>query len=280
MTDPYPVEIDEADFDVTRELSDLREYFTLEPAGDGRWTGSVLAGETGNAFGGFILAQAVAATIQAADPDDDRRLISAHGHFLRPIAAEQPTDISIDVLKNGHMFAHRRVDVSQNGKVGFAMTATFGGDGEGYVYDLPSNAPVPDRSEFTIEEGPPGWIQVWIGATEPRADGTMVATNRKWIKVPAELPDDPKLHTALLAYCTDWTGIGGRPLNLDGDITGMVSLDHAVWFHRPARADEWLYLEVYSLVNAGGRGTLRGAIYNEAGQVVVSMAQEMLLAVI
>jgi len=88
---------------------------------------------------------------------------------------------------------------------------------------------------------------------------------------------DPHLHAALLGYATDWTGIGGRPLHLDGDTTGMISLDHAAWFHRPARADEWLLQDVQSLVNAGGRGTLRGVIRDIDGRVVASMAQEMLL---
>ena len=77
-----------------------------------------------------------------------------------------------------------------------------------------------------------------------------------WFRIPHELPDDEHLHTALLGFATDWTGIGGRPLHLEGDITGMVSLDHAAWFHRPARADEWLFYDVHSLVNAGGRGLL------------------------
>ena len=84
-------------------------------------------------------------------------------------------------------------------------------------------------------------------------------------------------HTALLGYATDWTGIGGRPLDLEGDTTGMISLDHAAWFHRPARVDEWLLQDVQSLVNAGGRGTLRGVIRRADGQIVASMAQEMLL---
>ena len=94
---------------------------------------------------------------------------------------------------------------------------------------------------------------------------------------PAALPDDEHLHTALLGFATDWTGIGGRPLHLEGDTTGMVSLDHAAWFHRPARADEWLFYDVHSLVNAGGRGLLRGVMRDDDGRVVVSVAQEMRL---
>jgi acyl-CoA thioesterase-2 len=91
------------------------------------------------------------------------------------------------------------------------------------------------------------------------------------------IPDGVPLHTALLGYATDWTGVGGRPLHLEGDTTGMISLDHTAWFHRPARADDWLLQDVQSLVNAGGRGTLRGVIRNPQGLIVASMAQEMLL---
>jgi acyl-CoA thioesterase II len=86
-----------------------------------------------------------------------------------------------------------------------------------------------------------------------------------------------RLHAALLGFASDWTGVGGRPLRLDGDTEGMISLDHAVWFHRPARADEWLFYDVHSLVNAGGRGLLRGVMRDRDGRVVVSAAQEMLL---
>ena len=117
----------------------------------------------------------------------------------------------------------------------------------------------------------------WLGPSPLRPDGTREATHRHWFRLPRALDDDPHLHTALLGYATDWTGIGGRPLHLEGDTTGMISLDHAAWFHRPARADEWLLQDVQSLVNAGGRGTLRGVIRNTKGQIVASMAQEMLL---
>ena len=116
-----------------------------------------------------------------------------------------------------------------------------------------------------------------MGPTAERADGTRESTHRMWFRIPADLPDDEHLHTALLGFASDWTGVGGRPLHLDGDIEGMISLDHAVWFHRPARADEWLFYDVHSLVNAGGRGLLRGVMRDEEGRVVVSVAQEMRL---
>ena len=96
-------------------------------------------------------------------------------------------------------------------------------------------------------------------------------------RIPVALPDDPHLHAALIAFVTDITGTGGRPLHLEGDVTGMVSIDHAAWFHRPLRADEWLFYDVHALVNTGGRGVLRGTMYGPDRHVAVSVAQEMLL---
>lgn len=138
---------------------------------------------------------------------------------------------------------------------------------------LPADLPAPDEEEHEI--GP--WDVRWVGPSVPRSDGTREATHRHWFRLPRRLPDDQHLHTALMGYATDWTGIGGRPLRLEGDTTGMISLDHAAWFHRPARVDQWLLQDVQSLVNAGGRGTLRGVIRDQAGRIVASLAQEMLL---
>jgi acyl-CoA thioesterase-2 len=159
------------------------------------------------------------------------------------------------------------------------MTCSFTSDidADVYVYDLPGAAEVPPPEAFESEPGPGPWVAGWVGPTPPRADGTRESTHRMWFRIPAALPDDPHLHAALLGFATDWTGIGGRPLHLDGDIQGMVSVDHAAWFHRPARADEWLFYDVHSLVNAGGRGLLRGVMRDRGGQVVASVAQEMRL---
>ncbi len=120
---------------------------------------------------------------------------------------------------------------------------------------------------------------MFVGSGRAPSDPTAPsrATHRHWFRLPRALGDDPHLHTALLGYATDWTGVGGRPLDLEGDTTGMISLDHAAWFHRPARVDSWLLQDVQSLVNAGGRGAVRGVIRNTNGEIVASMAQEMLL---
>ena len=235
-------------------------------------------------FGGIGLALTIRAA--CADAPDGSRLHSIHAHFLRPVAGGQEIVFGNEVVKAGRTFNLHRVTASQDGKPVITMSCSFTTDTDGYVYDLsgipdgvadPDELPEPEPEPDRVELGPGPWDERWLGPSPERPDGTREATHRHWFRVARTLDDDPHLHTALLAYATDWTGIGGRPLHLDGDTNGMISLDHAAWFPRPARADEWLLQDVQSLVNAGGRGTLRGVIRDREGLIVASMAQEMLL---
>jgi acyl-CoA thioesterase-2 len=226
-------------------------------------------------FGGFVIAQSIIAATRNAP--EGRRLHSLHAYFLRPVIARQPALYRVCPVREGRSFSSRRVDASQDGKAALDMTCSFTADTDGYVYDLPGGRAIPPKEDGLFESGPGPWVAHHFGPTPAAADGTRESTHRMWFRIPHELPDDVHLHTALLGFATDWTGTGGRPLHLEGDISGMVSLDHAVWFHRPARADEWLYYDVHSLVNAGGRGMLRGVIRDAGGRVVISVAQEMRL---
>lgn len=231
-------------------------------------------------FGGFGLALTISAAGLDAPPG--RRLHSLHAHFLRPVQGGRDMAFRSEVVKEGRSFGLHLVTASQDGKPVMTMTCSFTADTEGYVYDLsgiPAGVPLPDDlpEPDEVRDAADPWDERWVGASDPRSDGTREATHRHWFRLPRDLGDDPHLHAALLGYATDWTGIGGRPLDLDGDTTGMISLDHAAWFHRPARVDQWLLQDVQSLVNAGGRGTLRGVIRDLDGRIVASMAQEMLL---
>jgi acyl-CoA thioesterase-2 len=247
--------------------------------------GDSLVGRTPDGYGPVVFGGiGLALTISAAcsDAPAGSRLHSLHAHFLRPVRGGQEVVFRNDVVKAGRTFNLHHVTASQDGKPVISMTCSFTADADGYVYDLsgipegvplPQDLPAPDDTSDEVG----AWDVRWLGPSAVRPDGTRDATHRHWFRMPRELGDDPHLHTTLLGYATDWTGIGGRPLHLEGDTTGMVSLDHAAWFHRPARADDWLLQDVQSLVNAGGRGTLRGVIRNQDGIIVASMAQEMLL---
>ena len=262
--------------DATEELLELLE---LDRRGD-TWVGRTPDWYGPVVFGGIGLALTVRAA--CGDAPIGTRLHSLHAHFLRPVLGGDEIAFDCEVVKAGRTFSVHRVVASQEGKTAITMMCSFTADTDGYVYDLsgiPRDVPMPDAlpepERVDGEDGP--WDARWVGPSEVRADGTREATHRHWFRMPGRLPDDPHLHAALLGYATDWTGIGGRPLHLDGDTTGMISLDHAAWFHRSARADEWLLQDVQSLVNAGGRGTLRGVIRDMNGSIVASMAQEMLL---
>jgi acyl-CoA thioesterase-2 len=266
---------EQADLDAA--VAETLAFLTVRPDGDadGAWSGDAPSWFGDVLFGGFVIAQAVIAATRDAPPD--RRLHSLHAYFLRPVVAAVPIAYSVRPIREGRSFTSRHVEASQDSKPVLDLSCSFTSDTDGYVYDLHAGAALPARDESSIEPGPGPWIAAFVGPTSPAADGTRESTHRMWFRVPVQLPDDESLHCALLGFATDWTGIGGRPLHLEGDTQGMVSLDHAVWFHRPARADEWLFYDVQSLVNAGGRGLLRGVMRDEQGRVVISMAQEMRL---
>jgi acyl-CoA thioesterase II len=259
-------------------VDETLRHLAIDRAADGSlrattpgWFGEYL-------FGGFVLAQAVAAGCEFAPPD--RRLHSLHAYFLRPVKANASITYSGGLLREGRSFATAQLEAEQDGKAVLSMLASFTADDAGYEYDLGRRETLPELDESAVESGPGPWVAAWAGPTEPLDDGTRESTHRMWFRIPAALPDDPHIHTALIAFATDWTGIGGRPLHLEGDTQGMVSLDHAAWFHRPPRADEWMFYDVHSLVNFGGRGLLRGVIRDREGRVVVSVAQEMRLTIV
>lgn len=217
-------------------------------------------------FGGFVIGQAVSAAAQSAPPG--LRLHSFHAYFLRPLLGGTRVDYDVTAVKDGRSFSARRLVAVQDGKATLEALCSYTADVEGDEYDLPPATPFPpvDSLPADDEGGPAAWVGRVAG---PGA--------RKWIRVPAPVPEVAHLHAALLGFASDWTGRAGRPLDPDGDPSGMLSLDHALWFHRPPRVDGWLAYDVEALVQAGGRSLLRGALRDESGRVVLSLAQEMLL---
>jgi acyl-CoA thioesterase-2 len=263
-------------WDLDDVLAETITFLSIRPDGDA-WIGDAPDWFGEYLFGGFVIAQAVVAATREAP--EGRRLHSLHAYFLRPVTSTGPVAYRVRTLREGRTFTTRRIEATQFDKPVLDLTCSFTSDVDTdvYVYDLPGAPAVPRPDTLEPEPGPGPWIAGFLGPTAPRVDGTRESTHRMWFKIPSELPDDEHLHTALLGFASDWTGIGGRPLHLDGDTRGMVSIDHAAWFHRPARADEWLFYDVHSLVNAGGRGLLRGVMRDTDGNVVTSVAQEMRL---
>lgn len=274
-------EAEEAEI-VPATLDELVDSITARAAGpnaEGRPTFSTTSPmwwEHGRVFGGMVVAQALHAAMQTVR--SGLTVHSLHGYFVRPTSPGSTTIHAVDSVRDGRSFSTRQVTSEVEGKETFRMTCSFHLPEDGDAYQLPvaPDVPPPDHVEgfeahfpFDVRE---------LGATERREDGTYQSTRRCWFRTRERLPDDPALHACVLAYFSDMTGASFRPHSLGvwGTHTD-ASLDHALWFHRPWRADAWSFFDLQALVNADGRATIRGTMHGADGTLHLSMAQELLI---
>jgi acyl-CoA thioesterase-2 len=278
------VELDEAEEAevVTASVADLVDAMTareIEPDAQGRQTFTTSSPDWwvgGRTFGGMVVAQALSAAVQTAPPGLE--VHSLHGYFLRPTPPGSRATHVVDRVRDGRSFSTREVVSVVEGKETFRMTCSFHVPEDGDDYQLPVGPGIPPPNEIDGVEAPFPFDIRELGATEQRHDGTFLSTRRCWFRTRQPLPDDPAVHACMLAYFSDMTGAAFRPLSLGiwGTHTD-ASLDHAVWFHRPWRADAWSIFDLHTLVNAGGRSTIRATMHGEDGSLHLSMAQELLI---
>jgi acyl-CoA thioesterase-2 len=251
----------------------------------------------GRVFGGQVLGQALSAAAQTVP--DERVVHSLHAYFLRPGDAKAPIVYDVDRIRDGRSFTTRRVVAIQHGKAIFNMAASFQSDEPGYDHadEMPA-APEPDtlRSEREIalamaDKIPPALramataerpIEVRpITPRSPLRPKAQDARRLLWYRADGTLPDDPALHRYLLAYASDFHFLGTSlfPHGVSWLTPGMqvASLDHAMWFHRPFRFDDWLLFAVDSPSASGARGLVRGRFFDRQGRLVASTAQEGLI---
>ncbi len=274
-------EIDESEFAFasTSELVEALTAVEIDPGPDGRrafetkspdwWPGD-------RTFGGMVVAQALNAAMLTVPSGLD--VHSLHGYFLRPSRPGVASLHRVDDVRDGRSFTTREVTSEVQGKPVFRMMCQFHTAEDGDEYQLPM-APGAILPEIVgePEAGFPFDMRE-LGPTEKRQDGTYLSTRRVWFRTTEPLSDDPVMHACLLAYLSDMTGASFRPHSLGtwGTHTD-ASLDHAVWFHRPWRADTWSYFDLQALVNAGGRSTIRATMHGQDGTLHLSMAQELLI---
>jgi acyl-CoA thioesterase II len=218
-------------------------------------------------YGGQVAAQAIYAAGRTVP--DGRLPHSLHGYFLRQGSAARPTLFRVERDRDGQAFSARRVVAVQDGEVIFNMATSFAVPRPGADLDAEPcpEMPAPDKL--------PRWTHPHYPSFEfrPAEDGHRLPS-RFWIRCMAELPDDPLLHAAVLTYISD---ISNGLVTLEGDdMRSGPSLDHAVWFHRPARMDEWTWQDLVPQTAAGGRGLYTGAIFSADRSRVASIAQEAL----
>ncbi len=267
---------------VAASVSDLVEAIGATPAGPGEsgrptftttspnwWLG-------GRTFGGMVVAQGLSAAMQTAP--DGLDVHSLHGHFLRPTPPGVTTTHTVEPVRDGRSFTTRSVVSVVEGRETFRMMASFHVPEPGDEYQLSIIPGIPPASDIEGFEAPFPFDIRELGHTEERSDGTYLSTRRCWFRTREQLPDDPIVHACILAYFSDMTGAAFRPRSLGtwGTHTD-ASIDHAVWFHRPWRADTWSLYDLQALVNAGGRSTIRGTMHGDDGTLHLSMAQELLI---
>ena len=241
-----------------------RDLFRAPPAPSG--------GPMSHLFGGLVAAQALRAALHTVDAD--RAPHSLHGYFLRPGKLDQPSVLRVDRDRDGRSISARRVTVLQDGEVILSMSASFQIDIEGPVHD-----PGPPRDLGTHEQADPHRDIPAHREFEVRGVGSK---NRKyglpetyWSRPFERLPDDPALHYCVLAHLSDM-GVGEGPLGprLRGSRT--PSVDHAVWFHRPPRMDDWVLFVMEPELARGGRLLYSGKLYDRSGERIATVMQECL----
>jgi acyl-CoA thioesterase-2 len=281
--------------DVLRELIEL---LALEPLERDLFRGRSQDLGWGTVFGGQVLGQALTAAARTVPPD--RGAHSLHAYFLRPGDVRRPIVYEVDRIRDGRSFTTRRVVAVQGGEAIFDLAASFQVDEPGFEHqDAMPDAPPPEsvpteqeRMARHLEALPPPLRE---RALAPRPfeirpvddrDDPLHPTPRPprrlvWLRTSGPVPNDPALHRALLAYASDYAFLGTAllPHGVTWLAPGVqvASLDHAVWFHRPFRTDEWLLHVVDSPVASGARGLVRGRVFTRGGVLVASTAQEGLL---
>ncbi len=246
-------------------------------------------------FGGQVAAQA----LMAAGRTVERGAVhSLHSYFLRPGDPRIPILYEVDRIRDGKSFTTRRVVAIQHGRAIYNMQASFHSEEQSLEHQfVMPEVPGPETIKPLLErvQSEFGDIDEWFKRQHPidqRFIGELPWSplrskeprQRLWIKADGELPDDPLLHACVIAYASDMSLFDAilAPHSIrwdDGTFMG-ASLDHCMWFHRAVRADEWLLYDTDSPIAHGGRGLARGFLFNQAGELQVSMVQEGLTRVI
>jgi acyl-CoA thioesterase-2 len=279
--------------------ADLVALLDIEPIGPDRFVGRSPVNKWPRVYGGQAIAQSLVAasrTVEARAPH------SLHAYFILPGDPAEPILFEVERIRDGRSFTTRRVTARQRGEAIFELSASFHVEEAGLEHQFPAPpAPEPDRLVDPLAAAPllgakaQGRLQGLLERTQPiefrpldlaryapPAAGIVREPKQSlWIRIGGALPDDPAVHRAALAYLSDMTLLDtalvahGHTIS-DGRFQ-VASLDHALWLHRPFRADDWL-LFVQDSPNAhGARGLTRGLIYTRAGVLAASVAQEGLM---
>ena len=276
-------------------LSRFLALLDLEKTGDNGFRGLSPPEPVQRVFGGQVLAQALVAATRTIDPG--RPCHSFHAYFLRPGDPGLPIQYNVERSRDGASFSARRVVAAQGAAPIFTLASSFqrietGFDHQAQMPVVPEPESLEDDQQVLLRDSTlaPG-LREWVARERPFETRSVLgrglgdrparpAVDHIWLKTRGDLPDDPAIHRALLAFVSDMSLLDTALLPHGKSIFSRVqvaSLDHAMWFHRPFRADTWLLYAQDSPSASGARGFNRGAIYSRDGDLVASVAQEGLI---
>jgi acyl-CoA thioesterase-2 len=281
---------------VPKSVTELVDLLDLEEIEVGLFRARQPDTQLQRVFGGQVLAQALIAAARTVLVS--RVVHSLHAYFLLPGRTDIPLVYDVESVRDGGSFSSRRVVARQGGKVIFYLSSSFHEMESGFEHldPMPESVPGPEECPRLGEvlAGISGrsaaqWEREWgvldvryVGDSRPGGslvDPTHPARARVWVRVDGQLPDDRRLHQAALAYASDLTLLSATtvPHNvLIGVNVQVASLDHAMWFHRPFRADDWLLYDQISPSASGGLGLATARLFQH-GTLVADVAQEGLI---
>ena len=279
-----------------QSVAELIDLLDLEEIEVGLFRARQPTSQLQRVFGGQVLAQALTAAARTVDPE--RTAHSLHGYFLLPGRTDIPIVYDVETVRDGGSFSSRRVVARQAGRVIFYLSSSFHLTEPGFEHQdpVPEGVSGPDECPqlsdvLAVASGRPAalWENEWgvldvryVGDSRPGGalqDPRHPARARVWVKVAGELPDDKRLHQAALAYASDLTLLSASTVP-HGVMLGFdvqaASIDHAMWFHRPFRADDWLLYDQISPSASNALGLSTARLF-QAGTLVSNVAQEGLI---
>ncbi len=265
----------------------IEEILDLEQLEINIFRGGVFSPNSGflqRTFGGHVAGQSLVSAVRTVGPEFG--VHSLHGYFLRPGDANTPTIFLVERLRDGGSFATRRVNAIQHGETIFSMSASFQTRQGGIEHqDAMPSAPPPDdlpglKSVKVFDDAIFRQFDEWDVRIVPREMLNELpgkaSQQQVWFRHRDPLPEDAVLHICALAYMSDLTLLGSAQVThlQEREHLQIASLDHAMWFMRPFRADEWLLYDQSSPSACGGRALTQGKIFTQSGQLVASVMQE------
>lgn len=265
-------------------MADIEEILQVERIEKDIYRGGAFESFLQRTFGGQVAGQALVSATRTVD--DAYTVHSLHGYFLRPGNPDIPEVFLVDRIRDGRSFCTRRVTGIQNGEAIFTMSASFHVHGdEGIEHQdrmppAPDPESLPDRSE-NLSDDDHAVFKEWqnfdlrvVPRDEMVTNEYFAAQQRVWFRYRHRLPDDQTIHVCTLAYMSDMTLLGSSKVPHPGIEPQAASLDHAMWFMRPFRADEWLLYDQTSPSAGAGRALTQGRIFDRDGRLVAAVTQE------